>query len=253
MKKLWFSIFERNEYKGNEPSFFNPDDYPFSKIIGDHFETIHLELKKYLESNELSSYFNSSMVAQANTWKTISLKTWDIEIYEHHSYFPKTLQVLKSIPGLVSASFNLLQPNGHIIPHCGDTNGIFRCHMGLSIPGRVPDCGFRVRNEWRSWEEGKLLIFVDAVNHEAINKTNQNRFIFLFDIVRDEFLPKKRFICSTVITGLFLQSCAEKMTFLYHVPLWFRKTLATLLRPLVYGAIPLRNFIFKYKIWYRTK
>ena len=247
MKNIWYSIFDKSEYKGNEPNFFNPDDCHFSKIILDNFTDINKELEKYLETYQLESYFNSTMVAKANSWKTISLKTWDVEIYEHHKYFPKTLQVINSIPGLVSASFNLLEPGGHIIPHCGDTNGIFRCHLGLSIPDKIPVCGFRVNNEWRSWEAGKLLIFIDANNHEAINNTNENRFIFLFDIVRDEYLEKKRLVCSTVLTGLFLQKMAETIKFLYKAPFWLQKISAKFLIPFAYMAIPIRNLIYRLK------
>ncbi|MBS1647506.1 MAG: aspartyl/asparaginyl beta-hydroxylase domain-containing protein [Bacteroidetes bacterium] len=245
--KLWFSIFDRNEYNGNEPPFFNPTDYSFSKVITDNYPIIKKELADYLSKYELQSYFNSTMVAKVNTWKTVSLKTWNVEIYEHHKYFPETLKIIQSIPGLVSASFNLLEPHGHIVPHCGDTNGIFRCHLGLSIPGTTPACGFRVKNEWRSWEEGALLVFVDANNHEAINNTSDNRFIFLFDVVRDEVLAKKKWICATVLTSLFLQKWAEAIPSLSKVPLWLQKATALSLVPFAYLAIPVRNAIYSFK------
>jgi hypothetical protein len=243
--KLWFSLFNKNAYKGAEPSFFAPEDYAFSKVICDNFEIISAELNDYLKQHELQGYFNTTMVTKANTWKTISLKTWDVEIYENQKHFPKTTAIIHSIPGLVSASFNLLEPKGHIIPHCGDTNGIFRCHLGLSIPGTLPECGFRVGSEWRNWENGKLLVFVDANNHEAINNTSQNRFIFLFDIIREEVLPQKRTICATVLTGLFLQSAAEKFKFLYKTPELVRKTGARLFIPMIRIAIPVRNRLKK--------
>jgi hypothetical protein len=245
--QLWYSIFDKNEYQGSEPNFFVPENYGFSKIICDNYDVISNELTEYLQTHQLQGYFNASMVAKANTWKTISLKTWDVEIYGHHKFFPKTNAIIRSVPGLVSASFNLLEPKGHIIPHCGDTNGIFRCHLGLSIPGKIPECGFRVKEEWRSWENGKLLVFVDANKHEAINNTDQNRFIFLFDVVRDEVLSKKRSICSTVLAGLFLQTWAEKIKILYKTPLLVQKVAGKLLAPCVYIAIPVRNAIYKLK------
>lgn len=244
---LWFSIYDRNEYKGKEPYFFDPDKYQFSKIICGSYEVFNKELTNYLQQHKLQSYFNSAMVAEANSWKTISVRTWDVEIYENHRFFPETLKVINSIPGLVSASFNLLQPNGHIIPHCGDTNGIFRCHLGLSIPGKLPECGFRVGDEWRNWENGKLLVFVDAHNHEAINKTKENRYIFLFDIVREEVLQKKRMICATVLTSLFLQARAEKLKILEKTPLGIQRAVTKLLVPFAWLAIPVRNALYRIK------
>ena len=245
MLKLWYSLFDRKDYKEDEPTFFNPADYSFSEIIKSNYPIIKQELSEYLKSHQLQSYFNETMVASKNSWKTISLKTWNIELYENHKYFPNTLRVIQSIPSLVSASFNLLEPKGHIVPHCGDTNGIFRCHLGLSIPAEIPKCGFRVKEDWRSWTEGELLVFTDANNHEAINLSDDNRFIFLFDIIRDEYKDKKHTICATVITSLFMQKMAEKFNVLYKLPFIIQKLIARLLIPCAYIAIPIRNFLYK--------
>ena len=247
MKNIWFSVFNKTDYKGSEPNFFNPDDCHFSKTICDNYDIINQELLDYLQTHQMESYFNTTMVAKASSWKTISLKWWNVEMYEHQKFFPKTMKVINSIPGLVSAGYHLLEPKGHIIPHCGDTNGIFRCHLGLSIPGTIPACGFRVGDEWRSWEPGNLLVFIDANNHEALNNTNGNRFIFLFDVVRDEYLEKKRTVCSTVLAGLFLQKMAETVKILYKSPVWLQHATARILVPFAYVAVPIRNLIYKIK------
>ena len=162
-----------------------------------------------------------------------------------YKHFPETLKLIKSIPGLVSASYTQLEPMSSIKAHCGDTDAIFRCHLGLRIPGKMPECGFRVGNEWRSWQEGKLLIFVDANNHEAINNTPQSRFIFLFDIIRDEYVGKKRLICSTVLTGLFVQKLTGHIKILSKLPFWVQKITVKIFIPVIYLAIPVRNFIYK--------
>lgn len=247
MTKLWFSIFDREIYQGPEPYFFEPEHYPFSQTIMSQTDVIYQELKEYLKKKQLDSYFNSSMVSKENTWKSISIKTWNVNIYENYRHFPKTLKVIESIPGLVSASYTLLEPGGHIIPHCGDTNGIFRCHLGLEIPGQIPECGFRVGDVWKSWNEGKILIFTDAHHHEAVNFTDKQRIIFLFDIIRDEYAHQKNKICATVLTSLFLQRRAERFKILYKAPVWFQKLMATLLVPAAGIAIPVRNFLYKYR------
>ncbi len=247
MKKLWYSLFDRVDYQGNEPAFFNPDDYEFARIIKSNHKVIEQELFNYLKSHKLQSYFNDSMVSIKDSWKTISLRTWNIELYENHRFFPETLKIIQSIPSLVSASFNMLSPQGHIVPHCGDTNGIFRCHFGLSIPGKIPQCGFRVKDEWRNWTEGELLVFVDANNHEAKNFSDENRFIFLFDIVREEFVSKEKVICATVITSLFMQKMVMYMPILLKLPLPVQKLISKIFIPLAYMAIPARNLVYKIK------
>ena len=134
------------------------------------------------------------MVERQNSWKTISLKWWGIIFYNNQKSFPKTTQIINSVNGLVSASFNFLEAGSKIKPHCGDTNGIYRVHLGIEIPDIIPTCGFRVKDEWKSWEEGKILVFVDAVNHEAINLSSRDRFILSFDVIRPEYIDKKKYI-----------------------------------------------------------
>lgn len=247
MSKLWYSIFDRNAFIGELPNFEDTSKYDYTKILEGNASIIKEELFNYLKTHELPSYFNTTMVETKNSWKTISLNAWDVEVYENYKYFPKTLAIIKSIPGVVSSSFSMLAPHAKIVPHCGDTNGIFRCHLGLSIPSKMPECGFRVGDEWRSWEEGKFLMFIDANNHEAINDSSQNRFIMIIDIIRPEFSTKKRWICATVLTSLFLQKIAEKITVLYKTPMKVQVAFAKSLVPLVYIAIPVRNFLYQLK------
>ncbi|MES2515233.1 MAG: aspartyl/asparaginyl beta-hydroxylase domain-containing protein [Bacteroidota bacterium] len=244
MSKLWFSLYDRKEYTGNEPAFYDTGDLNFAKLFEDNWLLIKSELEAYLKNNQLQSYFNTTMVDEQHSWKTISLKWWGINFYKNQNDFPKTTKLLTSVEGLVSASFNLLQSGGKIKPHCGDTNGIYRVHLGLEIPAVIPECGFRVRDEWRSWKEGKVLVFVDANNHEAINLSSRNRFIFLFDVVRPEFRKRKNYISSTVISSLFIQKRAESVKLLYKSPLWVQKTVGFLLVPLAYVSIRLRNSLF---------
>lgn len=244
MSKLWFSLYDRNNYTGSELAFYDPTVLSFTKLVEDNAHVIREELENYLKDNQLQSYFNTTMVEQKHSWKTISLRWWSIKFYKNQQSFPKTTGIIKSIDGLVSASFNMLQAGGKIRPHCGDTNGIYRVHLGLDIPATLPDCGFRVKDEWRNWEEGKVLVFVDANNHEAINLSTKNRFIFSFDVIRPEFSSQKNHICSLVMTSLFLQNRAETFGFLHKTPLWFQQRIGFMLAPLAYIAIRVRNLVF---------
>lgn len=245
MSKLWFSLYSREEYKGSEPAFYDPARQDFAATIEAHYPVIKKELEDYLRDHHLQSYFNTTMVHQLDSWKTISLRSWTIDLYENYRHFPETVKIIRSIDGLVSASFNMLKAGSSIKAHCGDTNGIFRCHLGLDIPAAMPACGFRVKEEWRSWEEGKLLVFVDANNHEAINHSDQNRFIFLFDVIRPEYRKRRHYISSTVIASLFLQKRAEAFVLLYKSPLWLQKISGAMLVPFAFIAIRCRNALYR--------
>ena len=87
-------------------------------------------------------------------------------------------------------------------------------------------------------------MFVDANNHEAINLTDKDRFIFLFDVIRPEFKSRKNYICSTVLTSLFLQKRVEGLPFLYKSPLWTQVMAGHILTPFAFVAARIRNFLY---------
>jgi aspartyl/asparaginyl beta-hydroxylase (cupin superfamily) len=231
MSKLWFSIYDFSfNYQGPESSFID-QKFQWSQELAANWEKIRDELFDYIRTNQLDAYFNTSMVNTRNTWRTIALKTWSIELFRNQKKFPYTTSLINKYPQILSASFNLLEPGGRIKPHCGDTNAIYRCHLGLDIPATLPETGFRVRSEERSWKNGEWLIFTDAYVHEAWNNSPRERYIFLIDVLRDEYSGQKTKVCSTVLTSLFLQKRAEKYKLLLTAKPALVNTLAKTLRP----------------------
>lgn len=86
----------------------------------------------------------------------LGLKFWGLNHRENQAHFPKTMAILRAVPGLSLVAFSQLDPRSSIKPHNGDTNANIRCHLGLVVPGPLPELGFRVGTETRSWEEGKV-------------------------------------------------------------------------------------------------
>lgn len=245
---LWFSILSKDaKYASDEEKFMSSEYFEWTKNSAQTAEIIKTELLSYLNNHGLQSYFNTRMAEDVRKWKTLSLKWWGLEFYTNQKYFPQTTAFINSIPHLVSASFNLLESHSRIFPHCGDTNGIYRCHLGLIIPDTLPSCGFRVEDEQRGWKEGEWLIFIDAKEHEAWNNTDKSRFIFVIDIIRPSFVDQKKYINGVVLTGLFLQRRAERFPVLYKLYglLFLRKVVVKGLLPFCWVARYLRNFLSK--------
>ena len=97
---------------------------------------------------------------------------------------------LVDIPGRgPTAMFSLLKAGARIAPHTGMFNTRLVCHLPLIVP---PGCRFRVGNEVREWEEGKLLIFDDTIEHEAWNDSDEDRVVLIFDIWRPELTEQER-------------------------------------------------------------
>ena len=88
-----------------------------------------------------------------------------------------------------TAMFSLLKSGARIAPHTGMFNTRLICHLPLIVP---EGCYFRVGNEVRQWEEGKLLIFDDTIEHEAWNEGPEDRVVLIFDIWRPELTEQER-------------------------------------------------------------
>ncbi len=97
---------------------------------------------------------------------------------------------LAAIPGWgPTVMFSLLKGGARIEPHTGMFNTRLVCHLPLIVP---PKCTFRVGNEVRDWQEGKLFIFDDTIEHEAWNDSDEDRVVLIFDIWRPELSERER-------------------------------------------------------------
>ena len=108
-------------------------------------------------------------------------RTWDSLL--RHAPVPR-------VPGWgPSVVFSLLKAGAHIGAHTGMYDTRLICHLPLIVP---PGCRFRVGDEVRIWEEGKLLIFDDTIEHEAWNEGPEDRVVLIFDIWRPELTEQEK-------------------------------------------------------------
>jgi aspartyl/asparaginyl beta-hydroxylase (cupin superfamily) len=101
-----------------------------------------------------------------------------------------------------TAMFSLLKGGARILPHTGVFNTRLICHLPLVVP---PDCGFRVGNQTREWEVGKLIVFDDTIEHEAWNSSGEDRIVLIFDIWRPELSVEERHEVSALLAFSRLQ------------------------------------------------
>jgi aspartyl/asparaginyl beta-hydroxylase (cupin superfamily) len=85
--------------------------------------------------------------------------------------------------------FSLLRAKTVIPAHTGTHNTRLICHLPLIVP---PGCGFRVGNQVREWEVGKLIIFDDTVEHEAWNNSDEDRVVLIFCVWRPELSEREK-------------------------------------------------------------
>jgi beta-hydroxylase len=114
-------------------------------------------------------------------WKVFPLFAYGLRSRPNIALCPETWRIVQTIPGLTAAMFSILEPGKRIPPHRGPYNGVLRLHLGLIVPEPRERTGIRVGPERRHWQEGRVLIFDDAYEHEAWNETAGLRVVLFVD------------------------------------------------------------------------
>jgi aspartyl/asparaginyl beta-hydroxylase (cupin superfamily) len=212
VKSIWYHSDER-AYDETDPNLYSISAFPELALIETHWSEIAIELKQFIQEKDTEFSSNAyEGIKIEGSWSSITFMFWGFErssgIYEK---CPLLASHLKFIKGLVSISFSCLAPQSSITPHQGDTNAIARCHLGIEIPANLPICGLKVGNDERSWQEGKWVVFNDAYLHSAWNHSDKRRVLMIVDIMRPEYLIKKKSICSHVVADLIINNYLGKV------------------------------------------
>jgi aspartyl/asparaginyl beta-hydroxylase (cupin superfamily) len=82
-----------------------------------------------------------------------------------------------------------LKAGARIPPHTGVTNTRAIVHLPLVVPS---GCRFRVGGETREWKEGQAFVFDDTIEHEAVNDSERDRIILIFDVWNPHLTPREQ-------------------------------------------------------------
>lgn len=174
--------------------FLESSQFSWVSLLESNWQVIKEELNLILHYTEHLPSFqdispDQARITQDNLWKTFFLYGYGVKMQRNCDYCPQTTQIIEQIPGLKTAFFSILLPDKHIPEHRGPYKGVLRCHLPLKVPQAKEQCGIRVAQEIRHWEEGKCLVFDDSYPHEAWNKTDEIRVVLFLDIVRPTSFP----------------------------------------------------------------
>jgi aspartyl/asparaginyl beta-hydroxylase (cupin superfamily) len=214
-REPWYAFYGQR-FAGQGPAFFDPADYPWAKTLEDNWTVIRDEILPFLERREsrLKEYFKRALMFPPRSWKTMGFYYWKYKIHQNCRDCPRTAAILESLPNMTAGSISVLEPNSNINPHHGDTDAIFRVHLGLVIPDGLPACGLQVGGEVRGWQEGKSLIFCDAHSHSSWNQSDRRRLVLIVDIVRPEFVARTDDVCSHVLASTFVEMAYQRFAWL---------------------------------------
>jgi beta-hydroxylase len=170
---------------GNPPIYDNAV-FPWTQEIEREWRAIRTELDRVLVRqadlpgfHEISS--DVATISQDRGWKTFLLAGYGFKSEPNIKLCPQTWRACQKIPGLITVMFSILEPGKHLPPHRGPYNGVLRLHLGLIVPEPREQLGIRVDKEVYRWQDGEAVIFDDAFEHEAWNRTPHTRVVLFVD------------------------------------------------------------------------
>ena len=195
--------------------FFERDEFDWAPAIEAATPDIREELlalvnegadfRPYVEDDPNRPKRDFHGLNESRDWTALYLWRDGQPVEENAKRCPKTMAALEKVPlsrigsRTPAVLFSRLEPGAHIPPHTGMLNCRLICHLPLIVP---PGCWLRVGNEVREWEEGKLLIFDDSMEHEAKNPSGEVRIILLFDIWKPELAEEERAGVSAIFDAI---------------------------------------------------
>lgn len=139
-------------------------------------------------------------------WRTFNLLMFNRPVPGNAERCPRTLELLRSVPGIQSALFSVVAPGAYIPPHSDPAKGVIRYHLALRVPRPVRDgaageerrcyievdcdrgrgCPSADEGHRYRWEEGQSVVFDDVYSHWVQNDTDEVRVILFVDILRPD-------------------------------------------------------------------
>lgn len=185
--------------------FFDPAEFDWVIALEAATGTIREELERllvdglddfrpYIQSEANRPRIDGNPLLDSTDWSALFLCENGKRADEVIARCPATWDAVQAAPlphiaNSPTVMFSLLRSGARIEPHTGTHNTRLVCHLPLIVP---PNCGFRVGNEVREWQEGKILIFDDTIEHEAWNESGEDRVVLIFDIWRPELSEQER-------------------------------------------------------------
>ena len=228
MGDLYFRVY--GDYAVGGPVFYPREECPWLADVERRWETIRAEFDDYRHRGgaELKPPWIPDDVVIPG-WRSINFVTCNRWYRENCARFPETVKVIRSIPNLTSAFINLLEPHSALPAHNGDTNAMYRCHLGLTVPGEVDRCGLEVAGRRVGWREGHAFAFNEAFRHRVWNDTDRDRVILVFDVLKPEYRARARRVCGGVLGAMALMAVETRVRPLRRLPVPARRILHRLL------------------------
>jgi ornithine lipid ester-linked acyl 2-hydroxylase len=192
----------------------------YTVILNEYTSFYRHHIQKIPDICEVSEEQNQ--VVDKGVWKFIPLFAYGIEHAQFTPYFPKTVELLHTIPNFTTAFFSILQPNMDIAQHRGAYKGYLRFQLGIQIPKDSKNCGISIAGIEYHWQNGQSVIFDDTFQHHAWNHTNEIRTVLYVDFIRPMpwwLTAISKWLTAMISRSLFIQNAIRNLERLEKTPL----------------------------------
>jgi aspartyl/asparaginyl beta-hydroxylase (cupin superfamily) len=178
--------------------WWEPTVFPEVSTLEENFQAIRSEFLNILLCGQLRLHPQSEggprkQITEGGDWNIFDIISHGQVNATSALLTPTTARLLAGMPGLSHpnglAYFSVVNPGMRVTPHRGPTNSRLRIHLGLRIPAGAV---IRVGDEWRSWQEGRCLVFDDSWEHEVSNKSEFLRAVLLVDTWHPDLTAAQR-------------------------------------------------------------
>jgi beta-hydroxylase len=114
------------------------------------------------------------------SWSTYMLCSYGSWLEFNCARCPVTTALVRAVPGVEIAGFAVLAAGSHLPRHRGPTTSL-RYHLGLRVPEPPGSCRIEIGDGRHEWAEGRSLVFDDAVEHEAWNDSDDDRYVLFVE------------------------------------------------------------------------
>ena len=172
-------------------------DFPQLKKLKDEWRTIRAEALALHDEGKIDYNADQQDLTFLSFkklgWKRFHMKWYGDFLPSAAQRCPRTVELLKSVPGINAAAFTLLPPGSKLGRHRDPFASSLRYHLGLACP-KQPGCSIWIDGLEHTWKDGEDLVFDETYVHWAANKTDEPRLILFVDFTRPlRFAPVRWF------------------------------------------------------------
>ena len=189
--------------------FWDVDEFAWSEKLAKSYKQIRKEFLDVTKdmaklSQEGNNIWAGALTAEAGGygegWSTLVLKDRGIWDEVNCNLFPKTAKAVHAsgIPA-TEVFFASMKPRTDIKLHSDFTNFVLTSHLAIDIPENGNNkCRLSIGDETRQWINGEVMVFDTSIMHDAINESDDTRYILMFRLWHPDLSEVERNALQTV-------------------------------------------------------